>query len=269
MRGTFAAAVQGQLEAHPRREGVDLMGDRIAVGEEDLGADLHDRQRGPEGEPALLDLEGALGWRGVNLAIVEQDEFVLERAARLIEQEELDRGFIARRRRCDEQRRKQGGGEHKMMMITKGVRRVSAAMGVVMGPQHVPPRLSAMSPGYVVLLFASFAWRNGAAADDEALLQQLFVSPPQVTTALAYRTYVPPEYPREAWRRGLEGWVDVELTIGADGRVVDARVVSSQPRGIFERAALRAVVQWVFDPAAAGEGARTGIFRVDFRRDGG
>lgn len=139
----------------------------------------------------------------------------------------------------------------------------------VIGAQHVRPSLPHMQLAFVGLILASLPIRNGVAASDEALLMQLHVSPPQVTTALAYRTYVPPEYPREAWRRGLEGWVEVELTIGPDGRVVDARVVASQPRGIFERAALRAVMQWVFDPAAAGEAARTGIFRVDFRRDDG
>ncbi|MDW8479236.1 MAG: energy transducer TonB [Xanthomonadales bacterium] len=117
----------------------------------------------------------------------------------------------------------------------------------------------------VLVLLAAFGARAESVTDDERLLLTIHVSPPQVESALTYRAYVPPEYPREAWRRGLEGWVEVALSIGADGRVVDARVVASEPRGVFERAALRAVLQWQFEPS--GQAVRNGVFRVDFKRE--
>jgi TonB family protein len=103
----------------------------------------------------------------------------------------------------------------------------------------------------------------------DELLLQLNVTPPQVTTTgLTHRAYVPPEYPREAFRRGQEGWVDVELTVDASGRVLGAEVIASQPRGLFERAALRAVRQWQFEPPREVDAGGTvrGVFRVEFQR---
>ena len=44
-------------------------------------------------------------------------------------------------------------------------------------------------------------------------------------------------YPREARRRGITGSTVLLLTIGVDGRVQEAEVVSSTPPGIFEDAA--------------------------------
>lgn len=268
MRRSLAASVQRELESHPWREGIDVVGERVAVGEEHLGADLHRRERWPEGEAALLDLEPGLRWGGVNLAVIEHDERFGARLTMRIKEQDLDRHLGARRRFCDDERGNEDGGDHKIIMVSRSLRRVSAGMGVVMGPQYEQPRLLRMSLGEL-LLSGCLVCFGAALSADEALLMQLYVSPPQVTTALAYRTYVAPEYPREAWRRGLEGWVDVELTIGPDGRVLDAKVLASQPRGIFERAALRAVMQWVFDPSATGEARRTGVFRVDFKRGDG
>jgi protein TonB len=54
----------------------------------------------------------------------------------------------------------------------------------------------------------------------------------------------PPAYPAEAYENGIEGWVRVEGTIGADGQIVDAAVVDSSPREIFDEAALSAFRAW-------------------------
>jgi periplasmic protein TonB len=59
---------------------------------------------------------------------------------------------------------------------------------------------------------------------------------------------VAPEYPREAARSGLTGWVKIALTITAEGTVADPKVIGSNPRRVFERAALRAIRQWRFKP---------------------
>ncbi|MCZ6781846.1 MAG: energy transducer TonB [Proteobacteria bacterium] len=57
-----------------------------------------------------------------------------------------------------------------------------------------------------------------------------------------------PQYPFRAAERGIEGWVDVEFTISAAGTVVDAVVVASEPGSIFNRAALRAIRKWKYNP---------------------
>lgn len=59
---------------------------------------------------------------------------------------------------------------------------------------------------------------------------------------------VPPEYPREATRSGTEGWVQVEFTIAPDGTTRDLQVRNSEPKEIFDQAALDSVSQWRFEP---------------------
>lgn len=63
---------------------------------------------------------------------------------------------------------------------------------------------------------------------------------------------VPPRYPIQAKRANQEGTVVVSYTIGADGNVSDVKVVSSQPRHIFDRDAMDAVERWKYKPAMRG-----------------
>lgn len=59
---------------------------------------------------------------------------------------------------------------------------------------------------------------------------------------------VRPVYPARAEQRGIEGHVLVQFTIDQLGRVVDAQVVESQPRGMFEHAAMKAVERFRYKP---------------------
>ena len=59
---------------------------------------------------------------------------------------------------------------------------------------------------------------------------------------------VRPEYPAGALRDQTRGTVVLDVTIGVDGRVVEAAVVRSIPE--LDRAALDAVRQWEFIPAS-------------------
>lgn len=47
----------------------------------------------------------------------------------------------------------------------------------------------------------------------------------------------------------MEGWVDVEFTVGTDGNVTNVHPVGSNRGRMFERAAVDAVEQWKFEPA--------------------
>lgn len=58
-----------------------------------------------------------------------------------------------------------------------------------------------------------------------------------------------PTYPPAALRRRMEGWVDVEFTVGTDGNVTNVHPVGSNRGRMFERAAVDAVEQWKFEPA--------------------
>jgi protein TonB len=58
---------------------------------------------------------------------------------------------------------------------------------------------------------------------------------------------VEPQYPPQAAKRGLEGWVQLRFTITPAGSVDEVSVVkSSNP--VFERAAVDAVRKWKYEP---------------------
>ncbi len=59
---------------------------------------------------------------------------------------------------------------------------------------------------------------------------------------------VNPQYPPRAAERGTEGWVELRFTISASGTVQDAEVTKSRPGKVFDRAALRAVRRWKYNP---------------------
>lgn len=59
---------------------------------------------------------------------------------------------------------------------------------------------------------------------------------------------VPPQYPERALQRGIEGRVLIEFTISRSGAVKDAKVVAAEPSSIFNKAAIKAVLQWKYNP---------------------
>jgi periplasmic protein TonB len=61
-----------------------------------------------------------------------------------------------------------------------------------------------------------------------------------------------PEYPPRALSRGTEGWVQVQFTISETGSVIDAIVVDSSPKNVFDEAALKAISRWRYNPKVEG-----------------
>lgn len=59
----------------------------------------------------------------------------------------------------------------------------------------------------------------------------------------------PLEYPAEAAKNGIKGYVVINILIGKDGSVELAKVLEAQPTDIFDNAALNAVRSWRFSPA--------------------
>lgn len=70
---------------------------------------------------------------------------------------------------------------------------------------------------------------------------------------------VEPEYPVEAARAGIDGFVELEFTVAA-GKVASVSVVNARPARTFETSAVKAVKQWQFAPDADGRGK----IRLDF-----
>lgn len=71
---------------------------------------------------------------------------------------------------------------------------------------------------------------------------------------------VEPKYPVEAIRSGTQGFVELEFTVDADGKVISVSVVNARPSRTFEKAAVAAVKQWQFGP-----GGGRGKVRLDFK----
>jgi len=59
---------------------------------------------------------------------------------------------------------------------------------------------------------------------------------------------VDPDYPARARQRGIEGYVDLMFTIGPVGTVENVKVIGASPPAVFDRAALRAVRRWRYNP---------------------
>ena len=80
---------------------------------------------------------------------------------------------------------------------------------------------------------------------------------------------ITPQYPRNAARDGISGWVDFLITINPDGTVKSAQVKAAQPRGVFESAAMQAIYKWKFRPKLVdGKGVEsTGTQRVNFNME--
>src|SRR5262245_36099048 len=60
---------------------------------------------------------------------------------------------------------------------------------------------------------------------------------------------IDPDYPPQAKDRGIEGWCHVRFTVTKEGRVKDVTVVAAKPTNIWDRAAIRAVSNWRYQPA--------------------
>lgn len=92
-----------------------------------------------------------------------------------------------------------------------------------------------------------------------AALALAFAMPAQAEPELKPIKRVEPEYPTDALRSRTEGFVEVEFTVDASGKVASVSVVNAKPSRTFERAAVRAVQQWAFAP-----GGGRGKVRLDF-----
>jgi protein TonB len=79
-----------------------------------------------------------------------------------------------------------------------------------------------------------------------------------------------PQYPRQAARAGLSGWVRLRIVVNPDGSVREARAIEAEPRGLFEAAAVMAAMRGRFRPRMVdGEAVESsGEYTVTFSLGG-
>lgn len=87
------------------------------------------------------------------------------------------------------------------------------------------------------------------------------------TTAAVLVKGSPARYPTAAMRARQEGWVVVSFTVDPDGKTSDVKVVESQPRHVFDRAAIDAVERYRFNPAMKDGAAVSSVKqqRIEFK----
>ena len=107
------------------------------------------------------------------------------------------------------------------------------------------------------------AQRQQAAAPPPAAPQPAAARPAAAATELRPISQPGPKYPPAAQRAGATGSVQVEFTVGTDGSIASARVVSSdgtrQFQREFEREALNTVKRWRFQPIGQATTSRRTI----------
>jgi len=83
----------------------------------------------------------------------------------------------------------------------------------------------------------------GDIAEDAIMNENTVDSKPKVQSRSAM------EYPEEAAKDGIKGYVIMNLLIGKDGSVEIAKVLESHPEGVFDASAINGVKAWRFSPA--------------------
>jgi periplasmic protein TonB len=70
----------------------------------------------------------------------------------------------------------------------------------------------------------------------------------QIARELTPLVRIPADYPIPALMKGIEGFVELRFTVTETGSVANPEVLRADPPGVFERAAMRAVLKWKYQP---------------------
>ncbi|HEY2683989.1 MAG TPA: energy transducer TonB [Steroidobacteraceae bacterium] len=109
--------------------------------------------------------------------------------------------------------------------------------------------------------FASAEGNSVAHELEVTLDRDKFLSTIVPASRLTLQKSVAPAYPAKASAARIEGWVELDYTVTAEGSVADIAVHGADPPQVFEDAAIKAVAQWRYAPPA--QPARTRV-RIRF-----
>lgn len=118
-------------------------------------------------------------------------------------------------------------------------------------PKAPPPNLSSLMSG-VSMNIPEFTTDDfaddtkdilGDIAQDAIMSEGTVDSKPKVVSRSAM------EFPAKAAKEGITGYVIINLLVAKDGSVEIAKIIESQPAGVFDNSALSGVRTWRFTPA--------------------
>lgn len=102
-------------------------------------------------------------------------------------------------------------------------------------------------------------FKNNLSLNDISVKQDKITKP--APSSVGYSTdiiplfTIPPNYPRMAKRRNIQGYVILNFTIDKKGNVKNIIIKEAKPKGYFEKAAKQAMLRWKFKPKYDGEKA--------------
>ncbi len=111
--------------------------------------------------------------------------------------------------------------------------------------------LTTSQTAFVVSLtmFSIIASPTAYALNEQSLVQE---QKPELIEAIVNavpKKRVSPKYPTRVAKMGGEGWVQISYVISEEGKVLEPRIIDSAGHNDLERAALRAIKKWTFEPA--------------------
>ena len=123
---------------------------------------------------------------------------------------------------------------------------------------NVPVNLGSSGFGVGSGAFAGFAHGSGSGAGGGGAGQGQGFSGKELIPLSTAR----PQIPEWAYKRGIEGWVEVVFTVMPNGHVQNVKIVDAQPKGVFEAAAVESISNWIY---AEHPKAREVKQRVEFK----
>jgi TonB family protein len=122
----------------------------------------------------------------------------------------------------------------------------------------LPPTPQTIEPAPTSKISEAAPLVDGPINDSKTAAPSTVVSPELVK-------YVPPNYPTEAFARGMEGWIQVGMEITPNGDVINAHIEDGEKRQLFGRAALNAVQQWKYASSSERTSSEQLSVRLEFR----
>jgi periplasmic protein TonB len=119
--------------------------------------------------------------------------------------------------------------------VAQALERARAAM-----PSAPPPTVAAPAPAASNASASTPVPASAPAASAPAAEAPPAWVPESTLTRVQF---VSPTYPEEALNRYISGWVDLEFTVTAEGKITDITVVAGEPSGVFDRAARSALAR--------------------------
>jgi TonB family protein len=126
-----------------------------------------------------------------------------------------------------------------------GDERVEPAQSSAARPTTEPVPDSGSAPAADASASPVAATNAPDAADDASLSEAGLVA----LSELEFSKFIEPSFPRRLANRGKSGWVAVSFRVDLFGKTRDIEVVESEPQGLFEPAAVKAVEKWRFEPS--------------------